>query len=287
MQENGAGSTLENMPCDELAPKLQFALNIKAERCWNRSMRPSLNCKLPESHTLVAAVVMDPEIRGSSSPPLTVQAKSPIRQRNYKMMSSGGRALVSTFLPHGVTDAPHQQAPPRETAEEEVVLLKLQQQSSLVGISDLRAALQHKQKEARRERKAMQQLVERQQARLLLAEEKCAHFKALAVRKEKTVTELRKENTAIRAATAQYLIASSENRQERQPSDIGPKLKLATPLKEKPERTQRSGGDCRVQVLNKRHYVRETAVDEDGKRNSKDAGERQRRGKKGTRLEDL
>jgi hypothetical protein len=292
-QENGEGSTLESMPRDDLAQKLQFALRIKAERSWNRSMRPSLDCKMPESHTPVAAVAMDPaEIRGSSSPPLKIQAKSPIRQRNCKMMSSGGRALVRNFLPHGVTDAPHQQAPPRETAEEEVVLLKLQQQSSLAGISDLRATLQHKQKEARRERKAMQKLVERQQARLLLSEEKCAHFKALSVRKEKTATELRKENTAIRAATAQYLIASSENRQERQPSDIGPKLKLSTPLKEKPERTQRSGGDCRdekdcrkcSQVLNStRRYVRETAAHEDAKRNDKDVEERQRGGRKETR----
>jgi hypothetical protein len=163
MQENGGGSTLENMLRDDLAQKLQFARRIKAERCWNRAMRPSLNCKLPESHTLVAAVTMDPaEIRGSSSPPLTIQAKSPTRQsptrqRNYKMMSSGGRTLVSMFLPHGVTDAPHQQAPPRETAEEEVVLLKLQPPVfffvSLAGISDLRATLLHKRKEARRERR--------------------------------------------------------------------------------------------------------------------------------------
>jgi TorA maturation chaperone TorD len=85
---------------------------------------------------------------------------------------------VSTFLAHGVTDAQHQQAPPGDTAEEEVARLKLQEQSSRLEISDLCAALQNAQKEARWERKAMQQHAKRQQARLLL-EEKCAHFKAL------------------------------------------------------------------------------------------------------------
>jgi hypothetical protein len=102
---------------------------------------------------------------------------------------------VCTFLAHGVTDAPHQQA------KEKVARLKLQEQLLLLEISDLCAALQNTQKLARRERKAMQQHVERHQARLLL-EEKCAHFKALSVRQEMTVTELRNENTALLSATA-------------------------------------------------------------------------------------
>jgi len=60
--------------------------------------------------------------------------------------------------------------------------LKLQEQSSRLEISELCAELQNAQKEARWERKAMQQHAKRQQARLLL-EEKCAHFKSAKKRR--------------------------------------------------------------------------------------------------------
>ena len=112
--------------------------------------------------------------------------------------------IVSTFLAHGVTDAPHQQAPPRDTAEGEVARLKLQEQSLLLEISDLCAALQNTQKEARRERKALQQHVERQQARLRRSAHTSRHFQS--------DTAFAMKN-ASRAATAVTC---------RQPSDIAP-----------------------------------------------------------------
>ena len=133
--------------------------------------------------------------------PRLIHSSGQISESIEELQEAAPWSLVSTFLAHVVTDAPHQQAPPRDTDEEDVARLKLQEQSSLLEIFDLRAALQNTQKEARRERRAIQHHVERQQARLLLAEEKCVHFKALSVRQEKTVTELRNENTALRAAT--------------------------------------------------------------------------------------